>query len=84
MKKQERKQLIKDIKQKITELNDIELLAKYYNGHNYDGELFDFDYGDYILTISTDENGRIYLANNVDVFDKQGNFRGNYDLNLED
>lgn len=84
MKKRERQTLIKEICAKIKEINDLESLARYYNGHNYDGELFDFDLGDYCFTISTNQEGKIYLVNNVDVFDKQGNYRGNYTINVEE
>ena len=83
MKRQERKELIRSINQKITDLNDIKLLYKYYNGFNYDGMLFDFDYENYTLTISTHGN-KLHLANNVDVYDKHDNYRGNYNLCLED
>ena len=83
MKRLERKELIKNINQKITDLNNIKLLCEYYNGFNYDGMLFDFDYENYTFTISTHGN-KLHLANNVDVYDKQDNYRGNYKLNLED
>lgn len=48
MKRQERKELVKSINQKMTDLNDLKLLCKNYNG-NYGGRLFDFEYIHYIM-----------------------------------
>ena len=79
MRRQERKELIKSINQKITDLNDIKSLCEYYNGFNYDGMLFDFDCENYTFTISTYGSG-LHLANNVDVYNKHDNYRGNYKL----
>lgn len=83
MRRQERKELIKSINLKIIELNDIKKLKEYYNGFNYDGMLFDFDYKNYTFTIST-HGSKLHLANNVDVYDKHDNYRGNYKLHQED
>ena len=82
MRRQERKELIKTINQKITDLNDLKLLCEYYNGFNQDEMLFDFDYKNYTFTISR-YGGKLHLANNVDVYDKHDNYRGNYKLYQE-
>lgn len=49
MKRQERKELVKSINQKMTDLNDLRLSCKNYNGFNYGGRLFDFEYIHYIM-----------------------------------
>lgn len=83
MNRKDRKEFIQSVCRKIKELNNIDLLRDFYNGYNFDGILFDFEHENYIFTISTDTTGKIYLVENVDVWNNHDSYYGNYDFELK-
>lgn len=87
MKKQDFKNFVKQIQKDIKEINDFDKLCEKYNGYNDDGTLFDFEHENYTFTISTNEQGKIYLVDNVDVWHTnplKNTYIGNYDFKIEE
>lgn len=78
------RQCINEITSIMNENKTYNELVKTFKGFHFDGESFDFDYGKFTFTISTDKNGKLYLVNNVGVNDKQGYIIKNVPLNSDE